>query len=107
MPRTLRVLLAALLLLVAVVGLLGVLPQLTQSAALPTTPGHTSAHVSAYGPGVVGLVLVGVILVALAVHVARVARRPASAATWILAAVLAAAALATPFLIAALQRPTF
>jgi hypothetical protein len=107
MSRPVRIVLASVLLLIALVGLVGLLPQITQTFYLPVTAGSVSEHTSFFGPAVAAAVVVALLVALLVVHLVRVALRARRAAEWIIAVVVAAAALALPFLVAGFDRPVF
>ncbi|MGN8026848.1 hypothetical protein [Microbacterium sp. 22242] len=107
MSRPVRIVLAALLVLAALVGLAGTLSQTVQTFYLPSSQGPANENTALFGPAVVAAVIVALLVIALIVHLVLAIRRPSRGWVWAVAIVLAAIALAIPFLVSTMQRPVF
>ncbi|WP_353114357.1 hypothetical protein [Microbacterium sp.] len=94
---------------ISLIGLIGLLMQMSVVGSLPpATPDATGTRRTTLFAPVVGLVLVcSVFVLALLALAIRAIVRPPRRWMWIAGSVLAVTALAMPFLVAGVGRPTF
>jgi hypothetical protein len=108
MSRRLRIVIASALLVVALLGVLGVVTQIGITYYLPPAEnGEATRHVAAFAPAVAGTVVAGLAALALVGNLVVVIRRALPRWAWIVAALLTVIAVAVPVIVAALQRPVF
>lgn len=107
MSRPLKIVLASLMLVAALLGLAGALSQIVLTYYLPTAQGSATEHTTFFGPAVVAAVVAGLLVVVLIVHLVRALRSPQRGWEWAVAGVLAVVALALPVLVSTVQRPVF
>ncbi|HXH36102.1 MAG TPA: hypothetical protein VNJ54_17110 [Plantibacter sp.] len=108
MSQPLRVVLASLLLVVAVVGLATVADQITMTYFLPPGEGGMATeHVALFGPAIAGTVGAAVAVAALVVHLLVVIRRRTPGWVWIAATVCALLAVGAPVIVSMSDRPAF
>ena len=108
MTRALRVTIASVLLVVALLGVFGVASQIGLTYYLPPAEsGGATEHVAVFAPAVVGTVVAGLAAVALAGNLVLAIRRALPRWAWIVAALLTVVAVAVQFVVGGLDRPTF
>jgi hypothetical protein len=108
MSQPLRVVLASLLLVVAVVGLAAVAGQITMTYLLPPgDSGLATEHIALFGPAIAGTVVAAVAVAALVVHLIVVIRRRTPGWVWIAATVCALLAVGAPVIVSMSDRPVF
>jgi len=108
MSRRLRVSIASALLVVAVLGVVAVAGQIGTTYYLPTGDGGVATeHVAVFEPAVAWTVVAGLAALALAGNLVLAIRRSVPRWQWIVAAALTVIAVAAPFIVGTLDRPTF
>lgn len=108
MSRPLRVAIASVLVVVALLGVFWVAGQIGLVYYLPPADnGEATEHVAVFGPAVTGTVVAGLAALALVAHLVLAIRRPLPRWEWVVAGVLAVVAVAAPFVVGGLSRPTF
>lgn len=108
MSRPLRVSIAAALLVAALLGVFGVATQIGLTYYLPPAEsGAATEHVAIFAPAVAGTVIAGLAALALVGNLVLAIRRALPRWAWIVAVALAVIAVAVPFVVGGLSRPTF
>ncbi|TAJ46883.1 MAG: hypothetical protein EPO52_15240 [Herbiconiux sp.] len=108
MSQRVRVIVASILLVIAVLGLAAVASQIPATYyQAPDDSGLATKQVAFFGPAIVGTVVASLAVVALATHLIVVLRRPAARWMWISAAVCTLLAVGAPIVVGVLDRPVF
>ena len=106
--QPLRVVVAAILLAIAALGLTVVASEITTTYYLP--PGDSGAateHTAAFGPAIAGTFVAALAALALLVHLVVVLRRRAARWMWLAASACTLLAVGAPVIVGSLDRPTF
>jgi hypothetical protein len=108
MSRALRIVIASALLVIAAFATFVVATEIGIAYYLPSGSGaDATTHVAVFAPAVVATVVAGLATVLLVAHLVVAIRRAVPRWQWIVAAVLTVIAVAAPFVIGTLDRPTF
>lgn len=108
MSRVQRILAAAVLLLVAVLGTIVVSTQILMTwYQAPGQDGLATEQVAVFEPVVVGTVVAGITVLALLVHLIVVIRRAVPRVQWIVAVALTVVAVIAAILVSVADRPAF
>ena len=107
MSRRLRVIVASGLLAAAILGAAAVATQIATTYYLPSSTGNATEHTALFGPAIAATVVAVLAVAALVAHlVAAIQRRPRRW-MWAVASGLTLVAVASPFVVGSLDRPTF
>ena len=107
MSRRLRVIVASGLVAVAILGATAVATQIATTYYLPSSTGNATEHTALFGPAIAATVVAVLAVAALVAHLVAAIRRRPRRWRWAVASVLTLVAVASPFVVGSLDRPTF